>query len=479
MEPNSLVIEIMPTPVRMCYMKLAAGLGLRYVPVSALGAHEVLAPPHPAQLKSLSVSLARSRARARALSLASIHTPLARFLFSASLFSALKRACMRALSCRQSLPFSRELLNAPFPYHNFYRRACTQKQGQISVDAHRLADLLEAFLPHPEQGGTAFGQGKSPETRHEMGGRFLAEEMRGGLRNLLSSYRNANATSWRAQRPQARSHLGGAVCDQFPAVEASGSKNVHLRLWEEMMYGVQHQTFLPTSLPISLPADRGCKVFAPWVETTRLFYHCGGGLDTWTRPTGTTAEKVRARELIRLERCAFLDLYELQELLAKQSRMVAKIAQDVCTTLKLSPCVFYSGQNEDKELFAMFFRQFLVKGYFMSHARHNLSFFEETLGFTRVPFPPMLAHPPDRKQLLLLCALCLGEAGTGTSIQTDLQHYYARGVQILRHALAHFHIRVLLIEDPIGYGWGAWLEEGGAGRRLLEEHGLDFVRQQV
>ena len=257
------------------------------------------------------------------------------------------------------------------------------------------------------------------------------------------------------------------------------------------MHGIQFQTFLPTSLPISLPADRGCEVFAPWVEATRLFHHCGGGLDNWTQPTGTSAEKSQARELIRLDRCAFLDMYELAELLAKQAQMVAKIARDLCTILKLSPCIFYGGQNEDKELFAMFFRHFLPyvdrgmpggaggsgKGYFMqSHTRQNLSFFEETLGFTRVPLPPLHALPPIDKQLLHLCSVYLAETG---NMATDLQHYYEQGVQMLRHVLAHFSVCVLSITDALGYGWGTWLEEGGEGRILLTEHGLDFVRQQV
>ncbi len=61
----------------------------------------------------------------------------------------------------------------------------------------------------------------------------------------------------------------------------------------------------------------------------------------------------------------------------------------------------------------------------------------------------------------------------------DLKSYYELGVQKLRRVLAHFQTRVLLIEDAVGNGWGAWLEEGGDGRRLLDEHGLGFVRQQV
>ena len=61
----------------------------------------------------------------------------------------------------------------------------------------------------------------------------------------------------------------------------------------------------------------------------------------------------------------------------------------------------------------------------------------------------------------------------------DLKSYYELGVQKLWRVLAHFQTRVLLIEDAVGNGWGAWLEEGGDGRRLLDEQGLGFVRQQV
>jgi hypothetical protein len=57
-------------------------------------------------------------------------------------------------------------------------------------------------------------------------------------------------------------------------------------------------------------------------------------------------------------------------------------------------------------------------------------------------------------------------------METYLKSYYERGVQTLWHVLAHFHTRVLLIEDAVGNGWGTLLEEGGEGRKLLDEHGI-------
>jgi len=42
MQPSSLVLEIIPAPLNLCYMKLAVALGLWYVPVTALGTNEGL-----------------------------------------------------------------------------------------------------------------------------------------------------------------------------------------------------------------------------------------------------------------------------------------------------------------------------------------------------------------------------------------------------------------------------------------------------
>ena len=91
---------------------------------------------------------------------------------------------------------------------------------------------------------------------------------------------NAHALG-KSLAPKSQSGVGGGGrllidredCDQFPAVEANGARNVYLRLFAKYTYGIRFQTL------VQGPVPSYCEVITPLTEATRLYYHCGGALD--------------------------------------------------------------------------------------------------------------------------------------------------------------------------------------------------------